>query len=507
MSDSGEEVQYRRKSHGDVRTRSQGTVPVQHQQRQHQYRSSGQGQASSYYVTAMDGNYYIADPHSYEQQYHMQQQQHYMQMMQQHLYHHQGGNVAYMNVSPESVVSMMCAHDMDELRQFVLQVEPGYVKRVIEQALFVPRQMAFTSLMQMAGKLKQADKAVAIFEAMKDLSQSLDIKPNTFSYTALISALARVGEWRQAEEYFAEMKHKSVDDEEVRPNRVTFSSMISVYEKANKFDMAIETFEEQIAAGIEPDLITYASVLNACIRSGNLAMVLKMLESMHSQGIVGPQQLYHNILAACTKEWEFALEVFLGMQCVGVDVTSTTLNMVMKSLCLGGRKDHALWLMEQARMAQMGLNYASHDHLLGLCSDCGDYRSADAVYASMVDAGMSISAHSAGLLLSAHMQGGDDVSHIEELNTKFEAQGIMPVLPVKQEVVEHDASPAIQTADENMIMIATNIIRHQENRASMEKALEKAIVNGTTFVNDCQNSVANLSLDSVQSEVDISSMH
>ena len=43
-----------------------------------------------------------------------------------------------------------------------------------------------------AAKSKQPQKAVEIFEAMA----AVDVQPNTFSYSALISALARAGRWQ-----------------------------------------------------------------------------------------------------------------------------------------------------------------------------------------------------------------------------------------------------------------------------------------------------------------------
>ena len=56
----------------------------------------------------------------------------------------------------------------------------------------VPRQNAFTSLLQLASKSRQPEKAVELFEAMHTVC---GLRANAFSYSALISALARVGQW------------------------------------------------------------------------------------------------------------------------------------------------------------------------------------------------------------------------------------------------------------------------------------------------------------------------
>lgn len=416
-----------------------------------------------------------------QQQYHMmqfQQQQYYLQQQQQ---------------QPQPL-HMMQAMSMEDLKQYVMQVDASDVKTVIQQALFSPRQMAFTSLMQIAGKSKQTDKAVAIFEAMKEIGT---MKPNTFSYTALISALARVGDWQRAEVYFQEMKQIARTDTTVSPNRVTFSSMISVYDKANKFDMAMKTYKEQLDSNIQPDLITYASILTACQRAGSLKNAVEIVDAMHAHGLLGPLQLYHNLLGECSDDWETALEIFCRMQSAEITVNAATFNLVVKALVAGGQKDHAVSLMKQADDIGVKLGAAFYEAVLGMCSDQGDFTSADETYESMKKNGLHLSGHLAGLILSAHMQGGDGVDAIKSLNVQFESQGIIPVLPVKQEVVEHNASPAAKLSDADVVTIDTSMTQDSINTNSdVGNGMKSALL-------VCDKSVANVSLGSTQSEIDV----
>lgn len=464
----------------DFSTSGMGPIPLSYQQQQQQQHMMLLQQQQQYYAAAAA----------------LQQQQYHMMQYHQHHQHHQ-----HQYIYQHQPIHMMRAMTMEELKSYVMRVDARDVKTVIRQALFQPRQMAFTSLMQMAGKSKQTDKAVALFEAMKEADS---LKPNTFSYTALISALARVGDWKRAEAYFKEMKEVARTDETVSPNRVTFSSMISVYDKADMFDMAMKTYKEQLESNIQPDLITYASILTACQRAGSLRDAIDILEEMHSNGLLGPLQLYHTILAECVGDWESAMGVFLSMQCAGITTNATTLALVMKALCAGGQKNHAVSLMRQADASGIKMNIAFYDSVLALCSDHGDFASADETCASMMKHGVQLSGHSAGLVISAHMQGGDNVESIEAMNVQFESQGITPVLPVKQEVVEHNASPAVKAAaaaaaaaavvgKDIVVMEATNI----GNTHGIKHGTK-----GTTAV--CDTSVANVSLGSTQSEIDVS---
>ena len=240
-------------------------------------------------------------------------------------------------------------------------------------------------------------------------------------------------------------------------------------------EKALDTYREQIDSGIEADVITYASLLSACEKAKDVKTALELLDVMHSQGIVGPTQMYHGLIASCGASWACALEIFLGMQCVGVEVNTQSLNLLMNCFCLGGQKHHAMWLMHQACKAHMTLHPGAYVKLLQLLADAGDAKAADQVYKCMIsNNNVIIDGTVAGLILSAHIKGGADNALIERLNAMFEKSGASPILPVKQELVEHDMS--------------------QESPCYM--AVEKSHKNGSL-----EDSMGACSIDSIHSEV------
>jgi pentatricopeptide repeat protein len=383
---------------------------------------------------------------------HMIQYQQMMQMQQQMQYQRSmldpqfgcGYMVPIMQSTPGNIpVDLMIANTIEELKKYVMIVDTEYVKRVIDQARVVPREMAFTSLIQLAGKARQTDKAIIIFEAMKGSKHG--VKPNMYSYTALISALAKVGDWESAERYFGHMKEAAKSDPDVTPNRVTFSSMISVYEKAKKYDSALRTFEEQLEANIQPDLITYISVLAACQASREktaLRQAVTILEKMHGSNLIGSRHMYLNLLSACTEHWEIALDIFRCICRQEMEITPSMYNAVMESLFLGGQKDHAVELAKQAHRNSIRLNHIFFYNVLKLCSDAGDSESSDAIRSIMLESDIQMSPQCAGLIVSAHMQSNKDIEAIEKLSDEFKSMGVFPVLPARKKVVEHEALTA-----------------------------------------------------------------
>ncbi len=70
------------------------------------------------------------------------------------------------------------------------------------------------------------------------------LRPNTFVYTAVISALASANQWELALEHFEKMKALAKADPDVRPNQYTFSAVISACGRGGKLDTALALYEE-----------------------------------------------------------------------------------------------------------------------------------------------------------------------------------------------------------------------------------------------------------------------
>ncbi|PSC68549.1 Pentatricopeptide repeat-containing mitochondrial [Micractinium conductrix] len=313
---------------------------------------------------------------------------------------------------------------MDALKARILEAAPGQVQETICSAQFVPRAAAFTSLIQMAAKAKQPQKAIEIFEAMS----AVGMQPNTFSYSALISALARAGRWQEAERYFSDLRALAERQPEMRPNTVTYAALISAYEKGGELERALSAFRQQLAEGVPPDLITYSSLVTACERAGRVRQAGELLDQLHAGGMVGTHQLYHGLLTSCQAagEGELALEVFLGMQCAGVRPTSHTVGLLLGALVSSGQVGHSLWLVREALASSYELGTASFNTVLQLLAACGEWGASLGLFRAMRLAGPKAfpDGASAGLLVAACMQGGN-AELAGQLTAELAGQGLL----------------------------------------------------------------------------------
>ncbi|KAK9791635.1 hypothetical protein WJX73_009415 [Symbiochloris irregularis] len=104
-----------------------------------------------------------------------------------------------------------------------------------------------------------------------------------------------------------------------KPNTITYSSLISACERGGRLDRALEWFENMQKAGVEADLITFSALIAACERNEELDTALRLLDLAHQAGHLAPVETYTRLIEHCGRRQnsEQALELFLSMQMAG----------------------------------------------------------------------------------------------------------------------------------------------------------------------------------------------
>ncbi|CAD7697983.1 unnamed protein product [Ostreobium quekettii] len=261
------------------------------------------------------------------------------------------------------------AWDMETLKAAVLHASAGTgkVEEAIKGCTFRPREQAFTTLIDLCGRMRDWKKAKEVFDAMKGMRS---VRPNTYTYSALISACSSSGEWSQALGVFEEMKRAAKSDPSCKPNQVTFGALITACERGGMFDAALRLYEEMQACGISPDHATFTSVLGACEGSRQWQRAEGILDQMHSRGFTGPPSLYTELIANCAG-WEKALELFLTMQAAGCDVDAHTCRALMASLEAGGMWAMAMDLLGSMQEADIPIDLETYNIALKALAKVG----------------------------------------------------------------------------------------------------------------------------------------
>ncbi|KAK7278586.1 hypothetical protein RJT34_23618 [Clitoria ternatea] len=202
-----------------------------------------------------------------------------------------------------------------------------------EQLWYRPNPGVYIKLIVMLGKCKQPGKAHDLFQAMVDEGCVLDCE----SYTALLSAYSRSGLLDKAFSLLEEMKstpgcepdvqtysiliksclqvfafdkvHILLSDMAnygIKPNTVTYNTLIDAYGKARKFSEMESTLVEMLGdRRCQPDVWTMNSTLRAFGNIGQIETMEKCYDKFQAAGIQPNVQTFNILLDSYGKVQDY----------------------------------------------------------------------------------------------------------------------------------------------------------------------------------------------------------
>ncbi|KAJ0764279.1 putative tetratricopeptide-like helical domain superfamily, DYW domain-containing protein [Helianthus annuus] len=168
-------------------------------------------------------------------------------------------------------------------------------------------EVSWNSLIAAHARKSEGDKALRVFQRM----QRHDFKPTHFTYSSIFSACASTGSLEQGKWIHAHMlksglkliafigntlldmyaKSGSFDDairvfdRLVKPDVVSWNSMLTAYAQHGLGEKTLEHFEKMKKTGIEPNSVTFLCVLTACSHGGLLEKGQHYFELMKKSNI------------------------------------------------------------------------------------------------------------------------------------------------------------------------------------------------------------------------------
>ncbi|XP_058093621.1 pentatricopeptide repeat-containing protein At5g48730, chloroplastic [Magnolia sinica] len=143
-----------------------------------------------------------------------------------------------------------------------------------EQLWYRPNSGIYIKLIVMLGKCKQPEKAHSLFQAMVDEGCIV----NHESYTALVSAYSRSGHFDLAFSLLERMKNTPGCEPDVFTYSILIKSCLQIF----AFDKVQSLLSEMASEGIKPNTITFNTLIDAYGKAGRFSemesTLLKMLQ-------------------------------------------------------------------------------------------------------------------------------------------------------------------------------------------------------------------------------------
>lgn len=203
-----------------------------------------------------------------------------------------------------------------------------------------------------------------IFDGFKLLAlmKSSPVKPNTVIYNTLLHALCRNGKVGRA---------RSLMNEVMEPNDITFNIMISGYCKEENLVQALVLLEKSFSSGFVPDVVTLTKVLELVCGAGRLMEAVEILERVEARGGAVDAFAYNTLIKGFCRSGKVkvGLRLLKDMEIKGCLPNIDTYNILITAFCETKMLDSAIDMFNEMKIVGLKWNFATfHALICGLCS-------------------------------------------------------------------------------------------------------------------------------------------
>ncbi|KAI8050205.1 hypothetical protein BDF22DRAFT_696082 [Syncephalis plumigaleata] len=178
--------------------------------------------------------------------------------------------------------------------------------------------------LQMSAMLRQPATSVQLFEYMK----TLKITPDLRSYNFLIDAHANAGDLDKVAEVY-----KAVEKAGLTPNEVTMGGLIKAYVNNKRIDDAFKTYQIMESRGLKANQMIITTLIKGCVQVGQLKRAWTTFDRMRFEACRPDEVSYSLMIHACAKgnQVERAMNLFEEMVKAGLYPTDVTFNALISA--------------------------------------------------------------------------------------------------------------------------------------------------------------------------------
>ncbi|KAK1379188.1 Smr domain-containing protein [Heracleum sosnowskyi] len=213
-------------------------------------------------------------------------------------------------------------------------------------------------------KCKDLGRAEKLFDLMLDRG----VKPDNVTFSTIISCARLCSLPKKAVEWFEKMGSFGC-----QPDEVTYSVMIDAYGRAGNVDMALNLYDRARAEKWRIDAVTFATVIRIYGTSGNFDGCLNVYEEMKALGVKPNIFLYNTLIDAmgrAKRPWQ-AKTIHKEMIRNGYTPSWATYAALIRAYGRARYGEDAVIVYKEMREKGMELNSVLYNTLLAMCADIG----------------------------------------------------------------------------------------------------------------------------------------
>ncbi|KAM3283531.1 pentatricopeptide repeat-containing protein, chloroplastic [Capsicum chacoense] len=279
---------------------------------------------------------------------------------------------------------------------------------------FSKEVIVYNVILKVVRKNKDFGKAEKVFDEMIERG----VKPDNVTFSTIISCARQCNLPEKAIEWF-----EKLPSFECEPDDVTYSVMIDCYGKAGNVDMALSLYDRARTEKWRIDAVTFATLIRIYGTAGNFDGCLNVYEEMKVLGVKPNMTVYNSLLDAmgrARRPWQ-AKNIYAEMLSNGFQPSWGTYASLVRAYGRARYSEDALKIYKEMKEKGLELSVVLYNTLLAMCADVGLMDEAFNIFEEMKASGCQPDSWTYSSLITIYSCSGK-VSEVEStLNEMMEA--------------------------------------------------------------------------------------
>ncbi|KAL2904852.1 hypothetical protein RDABS01_003562 [Bienertia sinuspersici] len=290
------------------------------------------------------------------------------------------------DATPQHVSSVLLAsptlveHEQDAIIILNNMTNPQTALLVL---LYFQNNLSFTRevvLYNVTFKVLRKSRDLDNAEKLFDLMLHRGVKPDNVTFSTIITCCRICNLPLKAVEWFEKMPAFGCN-----PDDVTYSAMIDVYGKAGYVDRALALYDRARSERWLIDAVTFSTLIKIYGKTGNFDGCLNVYEEMKALGAKPNLVVYNTLLDSmgrAKRPWQVK-NIYKEMTNNGISPSWGTYAALLRAFCRARYGDDAIRVYTEMKDKGMELDIILYNSLLAMCADVAYVDSAIQIYQHM----------------------------------------------------------------------------------------------------------------------------
>ncbi|RDX71994.1 Pentatricopeptide repeat-containing protein, chloroplastic, partial [Mucuna pruriens] len=278
-------------------------------------------------------------------------------------------------------------------------------------------------------KCKDLDSMENLFDEMLQRG----VRPDNVTFSTIISCARICSLPHKAVEWFEKMPSF-----ECEPDDVTYSAMIDAYGRAGNIDMALQLYDRARTQKWRLDTVTFSTLIKMYGLAGNFDGCLNVYQEMKVLGVKPNMVIYNTLLDAmgrAKRPWQ-AKTIYMEMTSNGFSPNWVTYASLLRAYGRGRYSEDALAVYKEMKEKGMEMNTHLYNTLLAMCADLGLADEAFEIYEDMKSSATCLyDSWTFSSLITIYSCSGN-VSEAERMFNEMIESGFQPTIFVLTSLVQ-----------------------------------------------------------------------